>query len=112
MSRFVLRLGRIALPTNDEILASAIAGSEPFKGVKGEPLCSENCELTCQPPSTWPVKPLCACRNGNSYTKLPATRCGRSKLDRARSERRLYESCATAISPDDTLKISDIVSIN
>src|SRR6185503_8645564 len=50
----VFRLGRIALPTSDEILASAIAGSEPFNGVNGEPLCSENCEFSCQPPSTRP----------------------------------------------------------
>ena len=48
-SSVVFRFGRMALPTSDEMLASA-AGSEPLSGVKGDPLCSENCELTCQPP--------------------------------------------------------------
>ena len=51
-SSVVLIFGLIALPTSEEILASAPAGSEPFSGVNGEPLCNENCELSCQPPST------------------------------------------------------------
>src|SRR5678815_596505 len=51
-SSVVFRFGLMAFPTKAEILASVAAGSEPFRGVKGEPLCSENCELNCQPPST------------------------------------------------------------
>src|SRR5215203_3958031 len=62
----VFRFGLIALPTSDEMLASAIAGSEPFNGVNGEPLCKENCELSCQPPRTSPLTPFCSRNHGNS----------------------------------------------
>ena len=51
-------------------------------------------------------------KNGSSYTKLPASRCGRSKLERARSPSRLKESWATATSALDGLNVSDAVSIN
>jgi hypothetical protein len=57
-SRVVFTFGLIALPTNAEMLANAPAGSEPFSGVNGEPLCNENCELSCQPPSTRPANPF------------------------------------------------------
>src|SRR5215831_5373290 len=48
-SRFVFRLGRMALPTTPSMPPSTASGSLPFNGVNGEPLCRVRNELTCQP---------------------------------------------------------------
>src|SRR6266508_2221136 len=107
-----IRFARMALPTRPSMPFRAPVGSAPFSGVNGAPLWNVKNELTCQPPSACPTKPFWSRKKGSSYTKLPESRCGRSKVDGARSALMSNEFWATATSPPDGLKRSEAVSRN
>src|SRR5262245_13251004 len=112
-SSVVLRFGRMALPTCNEIPVSRFPGSDPLSGENGGPDWRVRNPLTSHPPNNSPRIPWLLRINGTSMMPFNAKRCGRSYVDRPRSACLLNESCATATSPElEGLKISETSSMN